>query len=101
MLPPQGGTTPSLWKSWVTHRQTLPAAPLHVAQFRHMLPTPATLAAQAQMQALQGQGGLWFAGGYLRPFDAQETALLSAMDVAQALNPAGARLAALGGRARA
>ena len=69
--------------------------PLAMAQFRHMLPDIATLQAQRQLAALQGQGGLWFAGGYLQPFDAQESALVSAMGVAAALNPSGARLAAL------
>jgi hypothetical protein len=29
---------------------------------------------------------LWFAGGYLYPYDAQETALLSAIEVANGLN---------------
>jgi predicted NAD/FAD-binding protein len=99
-LPAGGGSLPPLWKSWVSHRQALPPAPLHVAQFKHMLPSLATLGAQQQLQRLQGQGGLWFAGGYLRPFDAQETALLSAMAVAEALNPGAARLASLGGRHR-
>ncbi|WP_395701997.1 FAD-dependent oxidoreductase [Aquabacterium sp.] len=94
---PAGGSAPALWKSWVTHRGALPAAPLAGAQFQHMLPNVATLQAQRRLAMLQGQGGLWFAGGYLRPFDAQETALLSAMDVADALNPGSARLVALRG----
>ncbi|HSW08778.1 FAD-dependent oxidoreductase [Aquabacterium sp.] len=100
LAPPPAGSLPPLWKSWVSHRQALPAAPLHVSSFKHMLPTPDTLAAQQLMQSLQGQGGLWFAGGYLRPFDAQETALLSAMGVAEVLNPGGARLASLAAQGR-
>ena len=48
-----------------------------------MLPTVATLRAQDQLEPLQGVGGIWFAGGSLHPYDAQETALLSALRVAQ------------------
>ena len=35
---------------------------------------------------LQGKTGLWFAGGYRFPYDAQETALLSSIEVANGLN---------------
>ena len=50
-----------------------------------MLPTPATMRAQADLRRLQGRSGLWFAGGYLFPYDAQETALVSATEVADQL----------------
>jgi uncharacterized protein len=80
--PPE--TAARLWKSWVTHRAQ-PAQVLHDAQFRHMLPTPATLHAQDSLKWLQGFGGIWFAGGYLYPYDSQETALRSALRVAAGL----------------
>jgi len=82
-LPP--ATAAKLWKSWITHRSQPPAQALAFAQFRHLLPTPASLHAQRDLLALQGQGGLWFVGGYTRPYDSQETALVSAIDVAQQL----------------
>jgi hypothetical protein len=41
--------------------------------------------AQCALATQQGRGGLWFAGGYTLPFDSQETALLSAMSVAEGL----------------
>jgi uncharacterized protein len=81
--PPE--TAAKLWKSWTTHRQQ-PAQVLHQADFMHMLPTPASIQAQMDTRALQGKTGLWFAGGYLFPYDAQETALLSAIEVANGLN---------------
>jgi predicted NAD/FAD-binding protein len=87
-------TTGRVWKSWVTHR-ALPAQVLHEAHFQHMLPTPATLVSQAALRALQGQGGLWFAGGYTWPYDAQETALRSAIEVAVRLGASSTRLASL------
>jgi predicted NAD/FAD-binding protein len=88
-------TALKLWKSWITHRQQLPAGVLHVAEFKHMLPTTSTLAAQAALRALQGNAGIWFAGGYLFPFDSQETALLSSLLVAAGLNVTSTRTRAL------
>lgn len=82
--PPE--TAAKLWKSWTTHRSLQPAQVLHTADFMHMLPTPASIQAQTDTRQLQGRTGLWFAGGYLYPYDAQETALLSAIEVANGLN---------------
>lgn len=98
LTPPPGASPPNLWKSWVTHRATLPAQILHEAKYRHLLPTPATIRAQTALRATQGQGGVWIAGGYTQPYDAQETALLTAMDVAEGIvaSPT-ARLRALRG----
>ena len=79
-------TAAKLWKSWTTHRLLQPAQVLHQADYMHMLPTPATIQAQADTRLLQGRTGLWFAGGYLFPYDAQETALLSALEVVNGLN---------------
>ena len=93
-VPPQA-PGPGLWKSWVTHRDQEPSDVLHEAAFRHMLPTPASLLAQGALRALQGRGGLWFAGGYTLPFDSQETALLSALQVAVGLGAAPLRAHAL------
>ena len=64
---------------------------LYDTQFRHMLPTPATLHAQDSIQPLQGRDGIWFAGGYLYPYDSQETALRSALRVALGLGAVSAR----------
>ena len=79
-------TAAKLWKSWTTHRLLQPAQVLHQADYMHMLPTPATIQAQTDTRLLQGLTGLWFAGGYLFPYDAQETALLSALEVVNGLN---------------
>lgn len=77
--PPE--TAQKLWKSWVTHRDRLPAEIVHDVTFMHVQPTVATLRAQNRLRGLQGRDGIWFAGGYLYPFDAQETALRSALEV--------------------
>ena len=79
-----------LWKSWITHR----APPQHVlasADFLHFVPSPAGIKAQRVLATQQGRNALWFAGGYTLPFDSQETALLSAMTVAEGLAGASAR----------
>ncbi|MFN0106168.1 MAG: FAD-dependent oxidoreductase [Bryobacteraceae bacterium] len=85
----------NVWKSWVTHRTSQPGQILHQAAFRHMLPTAASIQAQNEVRPLQGRDGIWLTGGYLHPFDSQETALLSAMDVAEGLAGTGARMAEL------
>jgi predicted NAD/FAD-binding protein len=88
-----------LWKSWVTHRDTLPAEIVHQVEFVHMLPTPESINAQNLVKLLQGRNGVWLAGGYLYPYDSQETALRSAVIVALGLGITTARsqqLAALG-----
>lgn len=82
-------TAAKLWKSWTTHRLQQPTQVLHQADFMHMLPTPSSIRAQIHTRLLQGRTGLWFAGGYLFPYDAQETALLSAIEVANGLNGGG------------
>jgi predicted NAD/FAD-binding protein len=74
----------SLWKSWITHRAP-PQQVLASADFLHFAPSPAAIKAQRVLATQQGRGGLWFAGGYTLPFDSQETALLSAMTVAEGL----------------
>ena len=81
-------TAARLYKSWTTHRAEPPGQVLREAQFRHMLPTAATIRAQEALRGLQGRDGLWFAGGYLHPYDAQETALRSALRVAFGLRAA-------------
>ena len=89
-------TAARVWKSWVTHRPP-PAEVLHEAEFRHMLPTRATLRAQAAARLLQGRDGIWLAGGYLHPYDSQESALRSALGVALGLGVGSGRVAALRG----
>jgi predicted NAD/FAD-binding protein len=92
---PPPATAAKLWKSWTTHRQQQPAQVLYQASFKHMLPTPSTIAAQNTLRQFQGDAGIWFAGGYTLPYDAQETALLSALGVALGIGVTSARVAAL------
>jgi predicted NAD/FAD-binding protein len=79
-----------IWKSWFTHRPR-PEDVLHEAEYTHMLPTVDTVRAQDRLASLQGADGIWLAGGYQFPYDAQETALLSALQVARGLEVTSAR----------
>jgi predicted NAD/FAD-binding protein len=92
---PSPTTAAKLWKSWVTHRTSQPQQVLYQAQYQHMVPTTGSLLAQTLVRALQGAGGISIAGGYTRPYDSQETALLSAMDVARGFLIDSARMRAL------
>lgn len=89
------GSPVDLWKSWITHREVQPAEIIATEDYTHIHGSPATVAAQETLATLQGEGGLYFAGGWMTAFDSQETALTSAMDVARALTPGSSRLAAL------
>ena len=82
---PPAKTAAKVWKSWITYAERPPENVLAEARYKHMLPTPATLNAQNNLLALQGRGDVWFVGGYTRPYDSQDTALVSAGDVAQIL----------------
>ncbi len=88
-------TAAKVWKSWDTHHLVQPRQILAEAHFRHMFPTPATLAAQLALLSLQGEDSVWFAGGYTRPYDSQETALVSALGVAQGLGAGSERVTLL------
>jgi predicted NAD/FAD-binding protein len=87
-----------LWKSWITHRAP-PQQLLASADFVHVVPSPDGIRAQRLLATQQGRGGLWYAGGYTLPFDSQETALLSALTVAEGLAGGSARTRQLRRRA--
>jgi hypothetical protein len=63
------------------------------------VPSPDGIRAQRLLATQQGRGGLWYAGGYTLPFDSQETALLSALTVAEGLVGGSARMRQLRRRA--
>ena len=100
MLLPSGATV-DLFKSWAQHRRTQPRQILLERRFRHPLIAPSAVAAARALQPLQGRDGLYFSGAYTTGSDLQETALWSAMQVAEALAPTSRTLGALKERAAA
>ncbi len=92
---PASGTSVDVFKSWSTRR---PADPKHIVlgrRFKHPLITRSTIKAARALRPLQGRQGLYFSGQYTTGMDLQESALYSAMQVAEALAPASQTLASL------
>jgi predicted NAD/FAD-binding protein len=92
------GATVDLFKSWASRRRADPKKILLERRFRHPLISRQAIAAARALRPLQGRDGLYFSGAYTTGADLQETALSSAMEVAEALAPRGAKLVALNRR---
>jgi predicted NAD/FAD-binding protein len=92
------GATVDLFKSWAQRRRADPRQILLERRFQHPLITWRAIAAARALRPLQGRDGLYFSGAYTTGADLQETAVYSAMKVAEAIAPASPRLAALRAR---
>jgi predicted NAD/FAD-binding protein len=99
--PLPSGATVDLFKSWAQRRRADPRAIVLERRFRHPLTTPRTIAAARGLQPLQGRRGLYFSGSYTTGSDLQETALYSAMKVAEAIAPESRELRSLQRRMQA
>jgi predicted NAD/FAD-binding protein len=96
----QGKPSPSMhvFKSWATRRRADPEHILLERRFKHPLITRSTIKAARALRPHQGRHGLYFSGHYTTGMDLQESALYSAMQVAEALAPGSRRLASLNAR---
>ncbi|GAA1841844.1 NAD(P)/FAD-dependent oxidoreductase [Agromyces salentinus] len=84
-----------VFKSWVTFDERMPH-PLHaVVTYEHGRITPDYFDAQARLAPLNGTEGLWLAGLAMHDADSHESAVRSAMTVAEGLAPDSARLRTL------
>jgi predicted NAD/FAD-binding protein len=90
-----GGATVDVFKSWAQRRRADPKQILLERRFKHPLIDHRAIAAARALRPLQGHGGLYFSGAYTTGSDLQETALYSAMKVAEAVAPSSPRLRAL------
>jgi predicted NAD/FAD-binding protein len=93
--PRPDGSTIDVFKSWAQHRRAEPTSILLERQFQHPLITPAAIRAARDLAAFQGHHGLHFGGQYTTGMDLQESAVYSAMKVAERLAPSSDTLAAL------
>ncbi|WP_395243582.1 FAD-dependent oxidoreductase [Agromyces sp. MMS24-K17] len=84
-----------VFKSWITHDDRLPDPLYALATYEHGLITPDYFDAQRAVRELNGTHGLWIAGLAAHDVDSHESAVRSAVTVAQALAPGTARLRAL------
>ena len=92
---PAPGASVHVFKSWAQRRRADPKHVLFERRFRHPLITRSTIKAARALRPLQGRRGLYFSGQYTTGTDLQETALYSAMQVAEALAPDSRTLASL------
>ncbi len=81
-----------IFKSWVTYDQTLPEPLYALRTYWHAKINAAYFQAQKRIGQLQGESHLWFAGVYTSDVDCHESAVSSAIQVAQRLAPHSARL---------
>ena len=89
------GATVHVFKSWAQRRRSDPKHILLERRFRHPVISRSTIKAARALRPLQGRKGLYFSGQYTTGMDLQESALYSAMKVAEALAPASQTLASL------
>jgi predicted NAD/FAD-binding protein len=92
------GATVDVFKSWATRRRADPAQILLERRFEHTLITPSAIRAARALRPLQGRHGLYLSGQYTTGMDLQESAVYSAMQVAEALAPGSTTLASLKAR---
>lgn len=92
------GATVDVFKSWAQRRREDPREVLLERRFRHPLITQRTVAAARALRPLQGRDGLFFSGTYTTGTDLQETAVYSAMKVAETVAPTSAKLTSLRAR---
>lgn len=83
----EGEDALDLFKSWASMRPNEPQKLLAERRFRHPLLTPDAIAAARDLEAWQGQFGVYFSGQFTTGMDLQEGALFSGMQVAKRLSP--------------
>jgi predicted NAD/FAD-binding protein len=89
------GQTIDVFKSWAERRRAEPKHILLERRFKHPHITRSTIEAARALRPLQGRHGLYFSGQYTTGFDSQESAVYSAMKVAESLAPRSRTLASL------
>jgi uncharacterized protein len=94
----ESGARVHVFKSWAERRRVEPKHILLARRFKHPLITRSTIRAARALRPFQGRNGLYFSGQYTTGMDLQESALYSAMQVAEALAPDSRTLASLKAR---
>jgi predicted NAD/FAD-binding protein len=89
------GGTIDVFKSWAERRRAEPKHILLERRFKHPLISRSSIHAARALHRLQGRHGLYFSGQYTTGFDSQESAVYSAMKVAESLAPASHTLRSL------
>ncbi len=92
------GETIDVFKSWAERRRADPKHILLERRFKHPLISRSTIQAARALRPLQGRDGLYLSGQYTTGFDSQESAVYSAIKVAESLAPASRTLGSLKSR---
>jgi uncharacterized protein len=88
-------TRKPIFRSWVTHDEELPSSLYALTTYEHAKVNPQYYQAQKHLLALQGRDNLWLAGLYMHDIDCHESAIVSAVMVAQQLAPDSTNLSKL------
>jgi predicted NAD/FAD-binding protein len=89
------GQTIDVFKSWAARRRHDPRHILLERRFKHPVISRTAIQAARALRPLQGRHGLYFSGQYTTGFDSQESAIYSAMKVAESLAPRSRTLTSL------
>ncbi len=81
-----------VFKSWITYESQLPEPLYFSTTYDHPKINLRYFDAQRSLAELQGRNNLWVAGLYTHDIDSHESAILSAVKVAQRLDPLSANL---------
>jgi predicted NAD/FAD-binding protein len=76
-----------IFRSWVTFDAAMPDSLYAVAEYAHCKINLNYFEARQHLIARQGQDNLWLAGLYMHDIDSHESALMSAVNIAKALDP--------------
>ncbi len=86
-----------IFRSWVTYEPDLPSNLHLVRTYFHPKVNLNYYRAQRNLVAQQGENNLWLAGLYMHDIDCHESALISAVNIARALDPQSSNLRRLMG----
>ncbi len=81
-----------LFRSWITECNEPPDSLYALREYYHPKVNRNYFSSQRLLQELQGQHNLWFAGIYMYGIDSHDSALTSAIAIAQSLQPTSERL---------
>jgi uncharacterized protein len=84
-----------VFRSWIPPGTREPGTVYARKDFQHLVVNAGTPTRQRRLEELQGNGRVWLAGMYVTDVDDHESALLSAMRVAEGLAPASPTLGKL------
>ncbi len=83
-----------VFRSWITYDKEMPTALYHIRTYDHLKITLDHFRAQRSLVALQGENNfkekkknIWLAGLYMHDIDCHESAIMSAVNIAQVLDP--------------